>query len=195
MIYWLVIFPVGFMAIVITIALVLGKRDRKKELNALKEEEKDIKTVIYNRLIAYKKDYEFVIKDYHVSSYNIDLIYLSRKGIFVINTSDDKGIITGDYHSEHLINKNNGIETMRVSPYKKNLENVQFIKGITEKVNGVFPLTIYMNADISSLVNSDKEVFKLDDALSYFDSLPLLYDDTELPWVYNKLTDYEASHD
>lgn len=194
MFWWLVAFPVGGMIIIIVIALLLGKRDRKRELQAIEENKKNLlksnpRQGVYNYIDQNKKFYEYLFKDVPLSKTNVDVVYLSRKGLYIISVVGNEGVINGDVNSEYWVNKNVD-EYVTKNPLYHNEKLVETLGNIVETKMDIYHVVICPNADITNLINNSDKVFSLVGFFNYINNFDDFYSDNDLMIFYNSLTNY-----
>ena len=204
--------PIAFIVAMVIFGIIVSRRDRNKANSDSEEEvvagdfienksDDSAKWAVKNRIDTFRKYEEFIIDDFAICegdefkpSIFIDLIFFSKKGIFVIKAFDDEGEIVGDARDEYWMHARKGDESGIRNPIAINQPLVDRISNITNQFTNVFNLIVYTQASTAKLVNHDNKVIELDKLYSYLEHLPNVYDDTEIPFFYNKVRDYIDHH-
>ena len=207
-----IVVPIVFVVAMVIFGIIVSHRDRN---NANSETDNpnvsgdfienksndSAKWAAKNKIDSFRKFEEFIIDDFAVCegdefkpSVFIDLIFFSKKGIFVMKTYDDEGEIVGDARDEYWMYVKKGDERGIRNPIDVNQPLVDRISNITNQFTNVFNMIVYTKASTAKLVNHNNKVIELDKLYSYLEHLPNVYDDTEIPFFYNKVKDYIDNH-
>ena len=139
MFWWFLIFAAVIIGIIV-VALIIYHRDNRKRaqmmlMEASKKKEENPSYAIEEVINTFAEMGEPLIKDYIVSnneanadipSFNIKYIYLSKRGIYVIDCNNSKGRIIGTVDSDYWI-KEDGFETTIKNPVIPNAKRADFI--------------------------------------------------------------------
>ena len=121
-----------------------------------KEGEEIVSYVLKN----LKKNDEYIINDFLVArnkegsySIQVDHIYISRKGIFVIETKNYSGKIYGSLNDEKWVQVLAGgnIKNSFYNPVKQNQTHAEYIYNKLKQQYNVYNVVIFVNGDISSV--------------------------------------------
>lgn len=199
MIYWLVIFPVGFMIIVIVIALIVGKRDRKKQamLNAERKNDlltNDPKRAVYEYLNDNKEFCEYLLNDIKIGKSQIDCLYISKKGVFIICTLPNQGTVSGDANGEYWVN-NNQDDYVINNPFLANEKPLEMIGNIINQTNDLSIVAVFTKATEINVVNSKYPIVRLSGLMDAFKAMDDIYEENDLMVVYNKIFNYLSSQE
>lgn len=198
MFWWLVAFPVGFMVIVIVTALLLGKRDRKKQLQQIEEDKQNLmknnpKQAATDHLQQYKDFSEYLLTDVQITNKeikgNIDILYLSKKGIFVIAVLGNSGDISGDLNGEYWVDKVNEEYALK-NPFPQNEKLLKSISNITNENINLYNIVIVPNAKSINIANNDDNVVKLSEFFPMIREYPDVYSDNDLMVIYNLIDNH-----
>ena len=200
MFWWLIGFPLIFIIIVITIALLIGKKDRKKQREQQEEDKKNLlksnpKQAVYNYFDQKKEFSETLFKDVNIKNTStdahIDIVYISKKGIYLIDVVGNQGKITGDTNGEYWVDK--VVEEYAVrNPLYKDERLVEVFENIIGVMLHIHHVVVCPNADITSIVNNDNDVIGMFNFFDIFDSLEDVFNDNDLMISYNSLNNYLA---
>ena len=121
-----------------------------------KEGEEIVSYVLKN----LKKNDEYIINDFLAArnkegsySIQVDHIYISRKGIFVIETKNYSGKIYGSLNDEKWVQVLAGgnIKNSFYNPVKQNQTHAEYIYNKLKQQYNVYNVVIFVNGDISSV--------------------------------------------
>ena len=150
----------GFLLIPLFIGLfIFLKKDIKKEKREKIEEigEQGENTVagILER-IKSNKSYllnNVILLDYNGESYQIDHIFISQNGIWVIETKNHAGKIYGSDQRKNWIQVLNygTFKNSFYSPVKQNLAHAHKIAKVIKKKSKIIPLVVFVSADIKDV--------------------------------------------
>ena len=197
--FWLLIgFPLIFIIIVIVIALIVGRRDRKKQLQQIEENKKNLlksnpKQGVYNYFDQHKEFYEYLFKDVQINnsqiSTNIDIVYFSRKGLYLINVVGNNGALSGDALGEYWINK--VVEEYAIkNPLYHNEKLIETFGNIVNLKANLHNVVICPNISSINLVNNEGYVVGLGNFFQHIDDLDDIFSDNDLMVFYNTLVNY-----
>ena len=166
------------MFIVVIFVLLPFAIARKKEHLSGEAGEKKISNLIDD----IKTDGEYLINNYLASrnkngtdSIQIDHIFISHKGIFVIETKDYRGRIYGNGNHNswtQTIGYNRIQKNKLYNPIKQNETHVNYVEKIVDEYLPYYNVVIFIRADISRVTNTGGKLFNPDDFYYWYRRLP-----------------------
>ena len=198
MIYWLVIFPVGFMIIVITIALLVGRRDRKKMAEQQEEKRKDLlltnpRRAVVEEITRVKEFSDYVFHDIKINKEQIECLFISKKGIFVIKALNNEGVISGEINAEHWINQTDQ-EFVLKNPLIDNKRGLDAVSNILNQKFGLFNMIVLTKAKQINLLGNDNDVVLYSELEKTFSGLPNIFSENDLMVFYNGIDNHLNAH-
>ena len=198
MIYWLVIFPFGFMAIVITVALIAGKKDREKMAKQIAEKRNDLlvsnpRRAVVEALERIKDFSDYVFHDIKINKNHIDCLFISKKGIFVITALNNEGSITGDISEEHWINVNEQ-EFVLKNPLKENKHGLDAVSNVLNQKTGLYNMVVFTKATSVNIINNDNNVILYSELEKTFSELRDIFSENDLMVFYNLIDNHLNDH-
>ena len=198
MFWWLIGFPLIFMIIVITVALLIGRKDRKKQKAQMEENKKNLlksdpKQALYNYLEQKKAFCEYLFKDVNIKNSlmdgHVNIVYLSKKMVFLIDVIGNEGSISGDVNGDYWINKTIDEYAVKNPLYKDDslIETFENALGVMVHVRHI---VICPNADITNIINNDNNVIGMFNFFDFVDKLEDVFNDNDLMVYYNSLVNY-----
>ena len=129
-----------------------------------------------------KREGEFVINDYLASrnkdgtdSIQIDHIFFSHKGIFVIETKDYGGRIYGSRY-QNSWTQSIGYERIQrhllYNPVKQNETHINYVKHLFKKDLPIYNVVIFLKADISAIKDCSDVLFDKKSFSTWYGFLP-----------------------
>ena len=191
MLWFLVIFPVLGMIIIATIAILLGKRDKKRADKEREERSKNLllsnpKQAVLQKLDSIKHISEYTFIDVKTHKTKIDCLYISKKGIFLFYVIGYEGTVTGEIDKEHWVNKRSE-EFVLTNPLYENRRDVEIIGDITNEKLFVYPLVVCTMMEQINIAGNDNKVIKIDDLEKVLDSYPEVISSDDLVLLYNSV--------
>ena len=123
------------------------------------------------------------------SSSQIDHIYFSKRGIFVIETKNYSGRIYGrdnaEYWTQTLIGSHRVVKNKLYNPIMQNARHVQAIKRLIGNRDYIFPLVIFAKGNIQYI--ESENVYSINSGRNYILRYPELLTDREVDKVYQKI--------
>ena len=162
--------------IVLSIVLPLVIIKRRNHLTGASGERS-----VSEMLSQIMRDGEFLINDYLASrnrdqteSIQIDHIFISYKGVFVIETKDYRGRIYGDRYQNGWtqVLAYGGEKHRLYNPIMQNETHRRYVKRIIGEHFHTYSAVIFINADISRIKNSSDILFGKRSFLNWYYSLP-----------------------
>ena len=170
----LVLFIPTVIALSIILPLIIIKR--KSHLSGASGEKS-----VSEMLSQIMRDGEFLINDYLASrnrnqteSIQIDHIFISYKGVFVIETKDYRGRIYGDEYQNSWtqVLAYGGEKHKFYNPIMQNETHRRYVKRIIGEHFPVYSVVIFLNADISRIKNTLNILFNKYSFVNWYYSLP-----------------------
>ena len=192
MLWILVIFPLLGMTIIIVIAVLLGKRDRKREAEKLEAKKKDMletnpKQAVLQYLDENRHISEYTFIDLQLGKAKVDVLYISRKGIFLIYALKNEGTISGEVDQENWLNKTHD-EYLLKNPMYNNKRDIEIISNVTTLRTNIYSLTVCTKAEEINIVNNEEyQVVKLNDLKETLDRYPGVITENDLVIFYNNI--------
>ena len=205
MFWWFLIFAAVIIGIIV-VALIIYHRDNRKRaqmmlMEASKKKEENPSYAIEEVINTFAEMGEPLIKDYIVSnneanadipSFNIKYIYLSKRGIYVIDCNNSKGRIIGTVDSDYWI-KEDGFETTIKNPVIPNAKRADFISRILKRNYQVYNLTVFTAGDLTKTV-TDNNVINISELQNFIQKRDTKYDDLELAEIKRTLDEYQEEN-
>ena len=192
MLWILVIFPLLGMTIIIVIAVLLGKRDRKREAEKLEAKKKDMletnpKQEVLQYLDENRHISEYTFIDLELGKAKVDVLYISRKGIFLIYALKNEGTISGEVDQENWLNKTHD-EYLLKNPMYNNKRDIEIISNVTTLRTNIYSLTVCTKAEEINIVNNEEyQVVKLNELKETLDKYPDVITENDLVIFYNNI--------
>lgn len=181
------------MVAVIVTAILLGNRDRKKEAKALEEKKKDLlesnpKQAVLGYLDEHKHISEYTFIDLVIGKAKIDILYISKKGIFLIYPLNNEGSISGIVNEENWLNKTHD-EFVLKNPMFNNKRDIDIISNVSTLKTNLYSLTVFTRAsDINIIdINNERNVVSLNTLKETLDSYPDVISTDDLVIYYNNI--------
>lgn len=208
MLFLILISPVIFVIVVIVVGILIHRKDVKKQqqLKALEHKERSAKDPIYEveeKIKTFTDMGEYLIRDYIVSnneekadipSFHIPLIYLSRRGMYVIDVNDAVGNIIGTVDSNYWIKEEKGFETTIKNPVVPNEKRTDFIARITKRMYPFHNIIVFTKGDLTKTV-TNKNVVNINQLEEFLMNKELQYDDLELSETNRALMEYKEEYE
>lgn len=178
-----------------------------KEFNKLRSSRKSDNTINNRQISSYNNYDEFlvykilkevkeeigghilqniIIKDNLNRLAEIDLIYINKTGIYVIEVKGWKGTIFGDEESKNWNVINDDFNEKRENPIKQNLNHVDILSNYLDRSINVCSLIVFTNGNIDSIEHDSVcRVDELKDIL--LDREEEVLSDLEVENYFNKL--------
>ena len=128
-----------------------------------------------------KREHELVINNYLASrnrsgssSIQIDHIFISHKGVFVIETKDYRGRIYGDIKQNYWtqVLSYGKVKNKLYNPIKQNETHVSYVERIIGEKLPVYNIVIFLKADLSRTTNSYGILFSPNAFVYWYRDLP-----------------------
>ena len=151
--------------VLLIILVAAGSAAKKKHLSGEQGEKK-----VSDSLDSNMEDGEIIINDFiakrnrtGTASIQIDHIFLSHKGIFVIETKDYRGRIYGDafQNSWTQVLAYGNTKNKLYNPIKQNETHLNYVKKLIGWNYSYFNVVVFVKADISRVSNADGVLFTL----------------------------------
>lgn len=199
MFWYLIGFPVIAMIIIIVVALLLGKRDRKKEQEQREINKQNLmktnpKQATYDFIQQHKIIYEYLLSDIEMSEGNIDILYLSKKGIFLLTILNNTGDISGDLNGEYWAEKVRDDYAVK-NPYQEKEALLKVVSNITNENINLYNVILFPNAKSITIANNDNNVMKLADFFPTIKEYKDVYSDNDLMVIYNLIDNHINNRD
>ena len=193
MLWVLVIIPFSILLAVIITALLLGRRDRKKEAARLAEKKHDMletnpHQAVLLRLEEIKHISEYTFLDLVIGKAKVDCLYISRRGIFLIYALNNEGSVTGIIDQENWLNKTHD-EFVLKNPMYNNKRDIEIISNVTTLKTNIYSLTVFTRASEVGLINGNEEyqAIRLEELKKTIESYPIVITENDLVIFYNNI--------
>ena len=150
------------MIIIILICLIiLGLLSLKKRKNYTIENqgERQVSEVL-KKIKGYKLLNNILIKNQDKTT-QIDHILIGKKGIFVIETKDFSGIITGEEYSKEWVQILNGNANNFYNPIRQNYGHIKSIENLLKMKNICISVIVFTNKSKFKEVDTETPVIQL----------------------------------
>lgn len=181
-----------FVPLIIFLSIVKARR-RRPEARGQRGEESVAR--ILDRILANYGGY--IINDVIIPSgkntTQIDHIYFSKKGIFVIETKNYSGRVYGDENSTYwtqVLGYGN-VKNQMYNPLKQNQTHINSIKRLIGTDILTIPMVVFVQ-DNTEYIASNK-VFTRRQAVRYIASEPDRYSDEEIYKAYKKIEEFKLN--
>ena len=151
--------------VIVLIVLIPFAVTRKRERLSGEYGERKVSEFIKN----LKADGEIIINNYlarrnskGTESIQIDHIFISHKGVFVIETKDYRGRIYGDRYQNswtQTIGHKRIRKNKLYNPIKQNETHTRYVKKLVGGTSSFYNIVIFLKADISRVSNSSDVLF------------------------------------
>ena len=193
MFWYFIFFPIVGMVIIIIVAVLLGKRDRKKEAIKMEENKKNLLSsnptqAVLQYLDNNKEISEYTFINLEISKTKYDILYISKKGIFIIYPLNNAGIINGEVNEENWLNKTHD-EFVLKNPMYNNGKDIEVISNITSLQSGIYSIAVCTCASEINIIDKDEEynVCKLEELKEVISSYPDIISENDLVIYYNNI--------
>ena len=205
MVFTVIIVPILIVVIAITAGIIISRRDRKKyEFNEEKKKEEVRKNqwwIASDEINKIKRDGEFMLTglelgdedDFH-KKYYIDILFISYRDIYLIKVDNKEGEVFGSKEDPYWVRRVKGAEISFKNPLDESKENVELISRILKRKYDIKNVTIYLNADISRLLDSQDKSFTLQRFKEEHQAKSDYLNDLELQQIYNAIEDYREQN-
>ena len=123
------------------------------------------------------------------TSSQIDHIYFSKRGIFVVETKNYSGRIYGKDNSEYwtqtLIGRHRVVKNKLYNPIMQNARHIQAVKRLIGNRDDVFSLVIFAKGNISYI--ESENVYSVNSGRNYILKFPELLTDDKIQELYRKI--------
>jgi hypothetical protein len=125
---------------------------QKRKKQAGKDGESTVASVIQNIApIQAKIINDLVLLDKNRETYQIDHLFISTNGIWIIETKNWSGTIYGEEANKYWVQKKRYNTEKRYNPIKQNFGHYYKIKPLLDKYTPIHCLVVFINADISNI--------------------------------------------
>ena len=178
--------------------LLVFRNDRKKQAKQLEEKKNrviiDPKEAIREAINDMRGIDEYLIENADIDvdgrEYKVPFIYLSKKGVFVIDGAADEGDIVGEEYGEYWMIAKNNQEVAKKSTLNKLIEVSARIGNIINHSENVNPLYIFTLGDLSRMARQDKKLKTLKEFKEETPLLPDVLEESDLSWFYSHINKY-----
>lgn len=130
----------------------------------------------------------YIILDSFGKSHQIDHIFVSSRGVFVIETKNYSGLIFGTQNQNQWTQMLGYGKTVNrfYNPVKQNETHVKMVEGILRfKYIPIYSCVVFVDGDLERVEADD--VFPLDELQSFIEEKPVKLDASQVDMIYNKL--------
>jgi hypothetical protein len=167
--------------------------EKEKELVG-KQGEETVNSLLEELNEKYGSKYisNFIIKYKNKSSFEVDHIFISRGGIYIIETKSLKGIITYSSLDNKFYRENDYKYDSFRNPLKQNEYHIKKIKELFIDDIELKGIVVFTRADISQL-NNFNNIFDLNTLEKYLiDQMSLdIYDDDSIEDIYDSFIELQ----
>lgn len=181
-----------FIVVLVCVAcLAFNNAENFKSRNRGKEGEVLVAKVLSKLDGKFINNYIFL--DRFDKSHQIDHIFISRRGVFIIETKNYSGMIFGKENQENWVQvlAYGNVKNKFYNPVKQNETHYKMIKALIRfKYIPIYSCVVFVHGDLTGVEAED--VFNLDYLHDFIEEKPIKISESQVDMIYNFLDDKRA---
>ena len=169
--------------LIIILAILILKR--RKSYIIENQGEREVAEILKN-IKGYKLLNDILIKNKGKTT-QIDHVLIGKKGIFVIETKDFNGVISGEEYSKEWTQNLNGYINNFYNPIRQNYGHIKALENLTKRRNIFISTIVFTNKSKLEEVDTDTAVIQMRELKKFIKKYPsnININKEEIDCIYN----------